>query len=240
MTDDSAFADWADTWMRLARYRGRDVPDVSDRIQAVLGRWTAPVPDGWYRPHDPRLHQPGLRYLRTHRHGAPRPGSEHELEHQILNVDPAVVRTECDGEVLIDGVNAVPLARDPDGGRRGNVEADMLLLTDGTSGYRQWLVEAKTQSNNAWYGVIECLRQLRLFTLSHSAQKIMPERQPKVPESTPVTALLLAPAGFYTAPGAKQRSVGPARELIDAMDRVTKIDIGLAVWDPPSRTISGL
>lgn len=231
------FADWADSWMVPARFAGPDVPDVAGRIRAIVAAWTAPVPDGWQRPHDARLHRPGVRYVRTHRHGAPRPGSEHELELQILGDDPAAVRTLCDDAALVDGINAVPLARDPQGGRRGNVEADMLLLTHGANGYRQWLVEAKTRSNNAWFGVVESLRQLRLFRLSDTARQIIHTRNPGIPAMVPVTAIVLAPPLFYTAAGAKRRSVRPAQALLDAVTDAAAIDVHLAIWDLPDRTI---
>lgn len=239
--DGETSAGWADAWMIPARYSGPNLPDVNRRITQVLAAWTAPVPGGWQRGRDARLHNPSSRYQRArHTTSTPRSGSEHELEFQILNDDPAVVRTLCEDAVVVDGINAVPLARGTTGGRRGNVEADMLLLTHDTIGYRQWLTEVKTGSNNAWFAVIESLRQLKLFQLSDAAQAIMPARHPDVPAQTPVTALVLAPATFYTAPGAKQRSVKPAQQLIDAIIPAASIDIRLATWDLSTRTIRRL
>jgi hypothetical protein len=115
--------------MKPARYTGPNVPDLALRIEQVLQAWVAPVPDGRHRTSDARLHGPAVRYLRNHRDGAPKPGSEHELEQQILEPDLPAMRARGDGNAIVDGINALPLARDPAGGRRGNVEADMLLLT---------------------------------------------------------------------------------------------------------------
>lgn len=187
-----------------------------------------------------RLHWPTVRYLRNHRDGAPKQGSEHELEHQILEPDLPAIRVRCDENAIVDGINALPLARDPAGGRRGNVEADMLLLTRQATGYRQWLVEAKTRSNNAWFGVIENLRQLKLFQLSTAAKQVMPTRHPELSEPIPVTATVLAPAEFYTAAGAKKNAVAPATALINKLRTTAKIDIRLAVWDPAGQTIRSL
>src|SRR3712207_7489533 len=52
-----------------------------------------------------------------------RPGGEHALEHEILCPEPNRSETSCLGFPVVDGVNAVPLARDDAGGRAGNVEA---------------------------------------------------------------------------------------------------------------------
>jgi hypothetical protein len=237
---DGPFAAWAEGWMKPARYAGSNVPDLDLRIDQVLQAWIAPVPDGWQRTSDARLHRPAVRYLRTHRDGTPKPGSEHELEQQILRPDLPAIRARCYENAIVDGINALPLARDPAGGRRGNVEADLLLLTREATGYRQWLIEAKTQSNNAWFGVIENLRQLKLFQLSTAAQHVMPTRHPELSEPIPVTAIVLAPVNFYTATGAKKNATAPAAALINRLRAVAKIDIRLAVWEPAAQTIRSL
>src|SRR5947209_3368953 len=76
---DGPFADWAEGWMKPARYTGPNVPDVAQRIDQVLRAEAAPVPSGWQRTTDVRLHWPTVRYLRNYRDGAPKQGSEHEL-----------------------------------------------------------------------------------------------------------------------------------------------------------------
>jgi hypothetical protein len=116
----------------------------------------------------------------------------------------------------------------------------MLLLARETTGYRQWLVEAKTRSNNAWFGVIENLRQLKLFQLSAAAKQVMPTRHPELSQPIPVTAIVLAPEQFYTAAGAKKNAVEPATALINMIRTAAKIDIRLAVWDPADQTIDSL
>lgn len=236
----SAFQRWADRWLRFAAYTGCDVPHLVDRIAGVARLWSEDVPPGWRRGEDARLLDPGRRYLRVHGgSGQPRPGSEHELEHQILIDDPAELPTVCFGAPLIDGINAVPLARDSaTGGRAGNVEADMLLLTGDGAGHRLLLVEAKTGSNNAWYATIEVLRQLRLFIESPSAQAIMPRRHPRLPENLPVTAVVLAPPAFFQGEGAQGRAVQPAQLLIESMRLQFGVDCRLASWDPGERRIS--
>jgi hypothetical protein len=118
------------------------------------------------------------------------------------------------GARLIDGLNAVPLARDVGGRRRGNIEADMLLLTADPAGHRtQLLVEAKTSSNNAWYAAIESLRQLKLFQLSQAAHDIFSRRGSHEGTNLPVEAVVLAPGAFYSSRGAKKRATYGARQL---------------------------
>lgn len=225
--------------MTLARYTGGDVPAAERRIAAILELWAEPVPSGWERPEDKRLLNPSRRYLRTHLHGSPTPGSEHELEHQILCPTPTTaINIEPNGR-LVDGINAVPLARDQDGHRAGNVEADMLLLIHYLDGRHELLlVEAKTTSNTAWYAVVENLRQLKLFKLSPTAQNIFIHRQPGLPEPISATAVVLAPKAYYSASGAKRKAVDPTRNLIQGMQTTHDISCQLAVWDHATHRIS--
>jgi hypothetical protein len=236
-----AFSDWAEGWMACARYRGRDVPDPDRRIDEVLARWDAPVPGGWKRGDDARVLVSGRRYCRTHPGGARVPRGEHVIEHEILDPDPTSLPTMCLGARLVDGVNAVALAKDEAGGRRGNVEADMLLLTRAEDGApRQLLVEVKVTSGTAWYAAVENLRQLRLFVESESAQRIFRARGADVPAATPVAALILAPPAYFAANGAKKAAVPPTRRLLDRFTAHTGLDAVLATWDLPGRTISAL
>jgi hypothetical protein len=235
-----AFQQWADRWMRLAVYRGRDVPHLSERIAEVARLWSEDVPLGWVRGEDPRLLDPSRRYLRMHRgDGEPRSGSEHELEHEILIEQPEELPATCLGARLVDGINAVPLVRDSaTGGRVGNVEADMLLLTEDGAHHRLLLVEVKTGSNNAWYATVEVLRQLRLFMESASARAIMPQRHPGLPEELHVTAVVLAPPAFYQGDGAQGRAVRPAQLLIEATRLQFGIECRLASWNRDERRIT--
>lgn len=238
--DQQAFARWAGAWLAPAKYKGAHVPDVEARIENVMTLWTAPVPNGWERSPDRRLLDRSKRYLRGDA-ATLKTGSEHELEHELLDKDPAETVTTCFGARLIDGLNAVPLAHDTAGGRRGNIEADMLLLTEHATGRRaQLLVEAKTSSNNAWYAVIESLRQLKLFQLSRAARNIFKDRQSHDGTQPPVEAVVLAPATFYTSRGAKRNAVEPARRLIASLEAFAEITIHLAVWDSTRRTLDRL
>jgi hypothetical protein len=49
------FANWRVRWFDQATYQGRDVPDVDDRIDALLELWRVPVPGNWQRTIDPQL-----------------------------------------------------------------------------------------------------------------------------------------------------------------------------------------
>jgi hypothetical protein len=134
---------------------------------------------------------------------------------------------------LIDGINAIPLARDPGGHRHGNVEADLLPLTDAAGEARQLLVEAKTTSGNVWYAVIENLRQLKLFQLSKTAKDIFRDRGTFNADRLSTAAMVLAPASFYTDRGAKRNALEPARQLIAELD----VPLHLATWNPAERLI---
>jgi len=236
------FANWAERWMRLGAYTGRDIPHLAERISGVAELWADDVPPGWLRDDDKRLLDPARRYLRTHeKAGLPKPKSEHELEWQLLEPNLAQAPTHCFGARLRDGVNAVALARDSvSGGRSGNVEADVLLLTEHAGAYRLLLIEAKTGSNNAWFAAIESLRQLRLFLESPAAQDIMRQRNPGIPTKLPVTAAVLAPPDFYTGDGARGRAVPPTNALLTVLRAEFSVDVRLAVWNLAERTVDEL
>jgi hypothetical protein len=234
----SPFVKWAARWMAVARYPGRNVPDPDGRIEQVHGLWQEEIPEGWGRDLDRRLVDPAIRYLRTHKQGSPRPGSEHELEHQVLEHSP----TCCLGGTLLDGINAVPLARDQDGGRAGNVEADMLLLTQHEGQARLVLVEAKTTSNNAWFAAVENLRQLRLFLAGKVGQSLFLERQRDLEHHPPlpVTALVLGPPAFYDSDGQKRNSVTRALRLLHSVNTAFRLDCRLATWSATTRQVATL
>ena len=64
---------------------------------------------------------------------------EYAVEYDVLDPLPDVTNPIWLEASLVDGVNAVPLAKDAGGGRSGNVEADMLLLVrDDTSTDFYW------------------------------------------------------------------------------------------------------
>lgn len=220
------FAEWANRWMHLARYAGPRVPDVPMRIEQLLHLWQEPIPEPWRRAVDKQLH--AERYRRGDIH-KPNPG-EHTTEHAILH---ELERVSCFGNKVLDGVNALPLVRDAAGGRSANVEADILLLTEGGGGHRLFLCEVKEKSNNAWYAAVENLRQLRLFISSPEAGRVFFHRCPTLscPADAPVTGIVLAPSLFYTSPGQKANSVAPALQLLARFNSEFKVDVCLAVWD---------
>lgn len=230
----AAFGEWSRRWICLATFTVARCEDVDDRIERVVKLWRDEIPLPWQRPADPRLL--ATRYGRTHhKHGVPKPGSEHEIEFEILGLDPHPIPSgQCFGQEIVDGVNAVPLARDAAGGRGGNVEADLLLLTASAGAHRAFLLEVKSTSNDAWYAVVENLRQLRLFIESTEARRIFQQRAAvkDLPKRLPMTAGVLAPRAFYTAPKKKLNATTYARKLIDAMAGVhSETPIELGVWE---------
>lgn len=232
------FSDWAARWIKLARYAGRQVPDLDTRIAAVVDLWREAIPPGWERDQDTRLLD-ARRYCRgNHRADSVRRG-EHAIEYDVLTPSPSATAATCLGARLVDGVNAVPLAKDAAGGRVGNVEADMLLLVRDGRGYRLHLVEVKVRSNNAWFAAIENLRQLRLFSESRKAQRLFHARRPELmlPGSLAVTAVVLAPAEFYGARGQKAEAVAPAQALLASLRAEEAVDARLATWESDHRVI---
>jgi hypothetical protein len=225
----TSFQRWTRKWLELAAYQGREVPDVDERIERIATLWSEPVPGDWRRGADERILDPAQRYCRTHS-GDPR--GEHRIEYEVL---AATEPTTVLGSSLIDGVNAVPLARDEAGGRAGNVEADMLLLIGDGGGQRQLLVEVKVDADHAWYAVVENLRQLRLFEESEAAQAVFRERR-SATGPLPVEGLVLGPEDFFAHSGRKQAAVRPAQRLIERMANV--IRVRLATWDAAKRLVS--
>lgn len=239
------YVEWAERWLTLASFDGPSFDGCfADRNEQILELWCGSIPGDYERRGaDKRVLGPG-RYTRTHKHGKPRPGSEHEVEYQALQAP----LKSCFGEKIVDGVNAPPLARDPDGRRRGNVEGDLLLLTQRDHDYRQYLLEVKVGANHAWYAVVENLRQLKLFQASDEAMSIMAKRENSLPSNTkpPVTAAVLAPREFYDKRDRrnndtkKSNSTRYALELLAAVEK--ELTAGtraeLSVWDPATRRIT--
>jgi hypothetical protein len=230
---------WSQRWLKLADISGREIRDPVARGEQLIALWKEPIPGDWQRKNDSQILDSTIRYRRHHRHGHPAIGSEHELEHKILDPDPQHLRTTCFGGRLIDGINAVPLAHDSHSGRRvGNVEADMLLLTEHDGSFRQLLIEVKTICNTTWYATVESLRQLRLYTASTAAQQIMLMRQPhRLTSPPPVTAVVLAPEAFYAQRGRQADLLKPTIDLIRICTELLNVDIRLATWHKTSRAV---
>ena len=233
----ATFAAWRDSWDVLACFEGGLLENLDSRIEKLLALWNLPVPGKWKREIDPQLLEE--RYRRKDRH-APHPG-EHTIEHRILVTHFAQIR--CLGMQLTDGVNAFPLSCDySGGGRRANVEADMLLLGRADGQFRFFLCEVKDQANDPWYAGVEALRQLKLFLECDSARQIMVRRGtlPDDAANAPVTALVLAPRMYFSALGKKGKTLAPVRKLFREFNRVHQTDIRLAVWDESNRAIEEL
>ena len=227
MSENSNFADWATRWMVLARYDGAYVPDVARRIEQLVSLWQQEIPEPWHRGEDRQLLE--QRYRRGDLE-APHPG-EHAIEHDILC--RYFDEISCYRHKLIDGVNAVPLARDAGGGRRANVEADMFLLAEHGGAYRGFLCEVKFEANEAWYAAVEGLRQLKLLTSSPEPRGLFARRNPSscLPSDIPVTSLVLAPRSFYESNGKKKNARQPALQLLARFASEFVVDVRLAEWD---------
>jgi hypothetical protein len=232
------FRAWGRRWIELAEFEGPRLLDPERRMDEVAALWREPVPGSWQREPRKRLLDPEIRYCRSISDNGPR--GEHAIEYEIL--DQEKPGTSWFGKPLVDGVNALPLAKDAGGGRSGNVEADMLVLVSTGRGHRLLLVEVKAMSNNAWYAAIENLRQLRLFKESGAAQTLFHSRRPELalPQQLPVAGVVLAPEPFYLAPRKQLGAVAPTRRLLRRMQADAHVVGHLAVWDPVERSITGL
>lgn len=241
--DSVRFQAWAERWLDLARYPGAELTNAGDRINDLVSLWHEAVPGAWQRGDDPALTDRQVWYRRTHQGRPDGPVSEARIEHEVLAPDPDAVGTSCFGDVLVAGINAVSLQTNRYRGRRlGNIEADMLLLTHGAGGYRALLVEVKVSDATAWYAAVEALRQLRLYTESVAAQRILPRRRPDLPlrEPLPVSAVVLAPAAYYMAPRKKLASVPYAQALARPMRERAGVDLVLATWDVQRRAVAAV
>jgi hypothetical protein len=223
---------WMRRWMDLAEFHGPHLPDPERRIREVLELWDLPVPGMWERGVDPQLL--GARYRRGDIL-APRAG-EHTIEHEILN---SLDDVRCFGGRLIDGVNAMPFIRDSRGGRHNNVEGDLFLLAEQSGAYRLLICEVKDSSDTCWYAAVENLRQLRLLHDGSVARRLFHDRVKHLTlaEELPLTALVIAPALYYSQPGKKGNATRHATRLLREFTAKTGIAAHLAVWDASSKTI---
>jgi hypothetical protein len=234
MIADRSFSDWALEWIRLATYTGHTVPRVDVQIERVVQLWNQLIPGTWQRGEDARLLDPDRRYCRSNDAVDAKRRGEHKIEYDLLHLSPAVRAVDVMGARLVDGVNAVPLAKDAAGGRLGNVEADLLLLVRNSKGrHRLEVVEVKVTSNDPWFASIENLRQLRLLKESTEARRLFVSRQSHLGlrASLPFSGLVLAPLAFYSGRGKKGNAVGPTQKLLDRMRVDAGVSVRLAVWE---------
>jgi len=231
---EGQFESWTRRWTDLATFNGPHLPEPASRIQRVLDLWDEQIPGSFVRGGvDAQLLGP--RYRRGD-FAQPHPG-EHMIEHEILFGHFRDIN--CMGGRLVDGINAMPLARDEGGGRRANVEADLFLLLEKAEAYHLVLCEVKHSSNTPWYAVIENLRQLRLLRHSPTARKLFHQRNPNLvlPTDLPMIGLVVAPAEYYSQPGQKSTVLPHVRTLLGMFTAKTAIDVNLASWDANASAI---
>jgi hypothetical protein len=232
---DGSFSDWALEWIRIAKYPGATLPNVDGLINQIVKLWDQPIPgDCWRRGQDSRLLDPSRRYCRGNSAADAKRRGEHKIEYELLHPNPDKREMRVFGARLVDGVNAVPLAKDATGGRVGNVEADMLLLVQDLDGrHHLELIEVKDTADNAWFASVENLRQLRLLTESAETRRLFTERRPDLalPPDLPYVGLVLAPPAFFSGRGKKGNAVAPAQKLLDQMRAAAGVEIRLATWE---------
>ena len=229
-----SFQRWRDQWTNLAGLSSAQISDAQRSIDQLINLYREPIPENWQRSIDPQLLDARYRRGDLHRPHA----SEHAIEHQILHED--FDRVSCLGHRLIDGVNAFPLSRDPRGvGRRGNVEADMLLLGEFGGVHRLFLCEVKHNANDPWYATVELLRQLRLFSENPVSRNLFSSRGliGTLPAEIPFTGLVVAPITYYSSRGKSQNALQPAIDLTSRFASELDLDIRFAVWDSSTKSI---
>src|SRR4051812_794246 len=106
----------------------------------------------------------------------------------------------CCAGTIVDGINAVPPARDSTGRRRANVEADLFLLVERQRKYSILVVEVKESSNNAWYAAVENLLQLRLTLESPEPRLVFYRRARARNGLCEIPDVPLVPQGVVLAP----------------------------------------
>lgn len=226
----AGFEKWNRAFSDEARFSGEHVPDVERRIERLAVAWRAPLDPRWLRDVDEDAKWDEAGYRRGDKERPPR--GEVAIEREILLNRASV---DCLGETMVAGANAVPLCAL---GRK--VEADLLLLTRGRAGFRQHVVEVKVSNENAWFAVVEHLRQLRLFEANRWWRGFFARRLPALGlrDDVRTGGIILAPASYFTDPGQKRNAVAPARRLIAALG----VDVALATWSsgPVGMTIAQL
>lgn len=243
VTEVTPFLEWIAEWTRIATYTGTHVDDVESRTRSLLALWDQPIPGDWQRHEiDARLRDPDRRYVRGNSAPDDKRRGEHRVEYEML-ADLETAPVSCLGYRIVDGINAVPLSRDERGGRAGNIEADLVLLGEQNGRSRVFIAEVKVSSNNAWYAVVELLRQIRLYQDAAASRRLFHTRLDQVGhlvEDLPITGLVLAPGEFYAAAGQRAAAVRPAAALLRAICEHAGVDARLATWSAVDRVIQTL
>jgi hypothetical protein len=224
---DDSFRVWSQSWMSLASFAGPSVPDAAYRVDALSRLWDGAVPGTWKRsindlPARLKLGKP--RYSRGNA-GLPRNG-EHRIESDILSWVPS--RLTLLGRTVTDGVNALPLVKNPGRHRQANVEADLILFTESTVGRHGWICEVKHAANNAWYAAVENLRQLKL---AHESEWVSQFCENRVgPLAASLNGLVVAPESFYASDGQKRGCLHAVGLLAARLLKDGKPLVQLATW----------
>jgi hypothetical protein len=224
------FKDWRDAWDKFGKFQGPELPDPRRRISDVLELWQAPIPEPWMRSEadTPQRLLSGPRCTRGDAE-APNPG-EHTIEYEILVTH--LDRARCLGRPLLDGVSAYPLVRDSAGGRRNNVESDLILLAGPPDSALILVGEVKKTDGNPWTALVQNLRQLRLFTANPECASLF-HRRGVTAKVVQFCGGVIAPKTFYSSPGQKANTLPWARKLSESMLRAPhRVCTELLVWDP--------
>jgi hypothetical protein len=221
------FRDWRNAWDELGEFQGRELPEPQIRIGKVLELWQAPIPEPWMRSEaDTRQRLLGPRYTRKDGK-VPNPG-EHPIEYEILQTH--FDRATYLGRPLLDGVNAYPLVKDSAGGRKGNVEADLVLLAGPVDSASILVGDVKVTDGNPWTALVQNLRQLRLFTANLECARLF-NRRGVTANMVHICGGVIAPKTFYSKRGQKANTLPCARRLSESMLRAHKVRAELLVWD---------
>lgn len=231
---DDSWECWNSEWNRVITIHGSGFEVAKDHIRDIQALWAKPVHRSWLRHGqvDDARWPNGTSYRRGD--VVDPAAGEHAIEAEILNNLGEVTWL---GESLADGLNAVPLTVSG-----GGIEGDLLLLAKRGSAYGIDLTEVKHSSNNAWYAVVENLRQLKLLQRNREEFGdegicgIFKRRNAQVAANLPIRCVVLGPPEFYEKRGQKGNAVAPARDLIDALGA----PVTLAVWHQQTRTAEKL
>jgi hypothetical protein len=225
---DNSFRAWASRWMALASFTGKFVPDAESRIDELVDLWNGPVPGIWERSLEtlpPRLRLGRPPYSRGNAAGTRR--GEHELEHEILS--QISTGLTMFGFSVTDGVNAFPLVRDSGGGRDADVEADLVLLRRSDVASCGWICEVKSRADNAWFAVVENLRQLKLVRESAWVTEFCETRVGQL--TSPLTGVVITLEAYYTSDGQKAGCIHTVRCLMSRLAANGLPLVQLATWD---------
>jgi hypothetical protein len=225
---ENPFDAWLMRWKALAHFEGVAPPDAAARTDALIRLLHEEVPGIWRRSLEGmprRLQSPNSGYSRgdaAHPHTG-----EHDIESAILGSIPTALTIF--GRRVTLGRNALPLVLDPGGGRKNNVEADLLLLCSDELGCRGWICEVKDEANDPWSAMLQNLMQLKL---AHHSPWITAacERWWGGPLDAPFTGVVIAAESFYRAAGRKSQSLDAVYSTLSRITAEGLPVVQFATW----------